>query len=168
MANAASLGLHAFSRVAFRSFRCCRSDRFRAISASTGETLRWADRAFFLTRLEDDRPIGVGCRSELPARGCCSIGPVTKSFILSPALACPTARSHAPDPLERNARDERQLAAPAHRTDADCGLDASPVTRHTVLPTSSATSSAPDLSSARPTGRPRACWSLLRNPVTTS
>ena len=38
----------------------------------------------------------------------------------------------------------------------------SPVTRQTVLPTSSAISSAPDLSIARPTGRPRACSSLVQ------
>src|SRR3569833_1013846 len=42
------------------------------------------------------------------------------------------------------------------------------VTRHTVFPTSSAISSAPVLSTASPTGRPRAWLSLLRKPVTTS
>ena len=42
----------------------------------------------------------------------------------------------------------------SRQRDADaCGP---PVTRHTVLPTSSAISSAPDLSTAKPTGRPRA------------
>src|SRR3954447_24444642 len=38
-------------------------------------------------------------------------------------------------------------------------------TRHTALPTSSATSSAPDLSTFTPTGRPRACPSSETKPV---
>ncbi len=42
------------------------------------------------------------------------------------------------------------------------------VTRQTVFPTSSAISSAPVLSIANPTGRPRACPSASRKPVTTS
>lgn len=42
------------------------------------------------------------------------------------------------------------------------------VTRQTVFPTSSAIRSPPDLSIASPTGRPRAWFSLLRKPVTTS
>jgi glutathione synthase/RimK-type ligase-like ATP-grasp enzyme len=42
------------------------------------------------------------------------------------------------------------------------------LTRHTVFPTSSATSSAPRASIATPTGRPRASPSSLRNPVSTS
>jgi hypothetical protein len=42
------------------------------------------------------------------------------------------------------------------------------VTRQTVLPTSSAINSAPDLSMATPTGRPRASLLLFRKPVTTS
>jgi len=44
---------------------------------------------------------------------------------------------------------------------------AAALTRHTLLPTSSATSSAPLLSSASPTARPLA-WPPLRKPVTTS
>src|SRR6187455_1047128 len=42
------------------------------------------------------------------------------------------------------------------------------VTRHTVLPTSSATSRAPFESTATPTGRPRALPSSSTNPVSTS
>ncbi len=42
------------------------------------------------------------------------------------------------------------------------------VTRQITLPTSSATSNAPCLSSATPTGRPKAVPSALRNPVSTS
>ena len=42
------------------------------------------------------------------------------------------------------------------------------VTRQTVFPTSSAIKRAPVLSTATPTGRPRASPSALRNPVTTS
>src|SRR3954451_15357947 len=42
------------------------------------------------------------------------------------------------------------------------------VTRHTVFPTSSATKSAPVLSTLTPTGRPNALPSGLRNPVSTS
>jgi len=47
-------------------------------------------------------------------------------------------------------------------------LAADSPTRHTVFPTSSAISNAPDLSTASSTGRPRALPSLLRKPVTTS
>ena len=42
------------------------------------------------------------------------------------------------------------------------------VTRQTVLPTSSAISRAPVLSTATPTGRPRASLITFKNPVTTS
>ena len=42
------------------------------------------------------------------------------------------------------------------------------VTRHTLLPTSSATSNAPVRSITTPTGRPRASSSLSRKPVSTS
>jgi hypothetical protein len=42
------------------------------------------------------------------------------------------------------------------------------LTRQTTLPTSSATSNAPDLSSTTPTGRPKALPSPLRKPVSTS
>src|SRR5467141_893998 len=59
---------------------------------------------------------------------------------------------------EQIARDYAYLAA-----DFAAG-----VTRHTVLPTSSATSSAPCLSILTPTGRPRASPLPLRNPVSTS
>lgn len=48
------------------------------------------------------------------------------------------------------------------------GQRPSAATRHTALPTSSATSSPPRWSSATPTGRPSALPSSLRKPVSTS
>jgi hypothetical protein len=47
-------------------------------------------------------------------------------------------------------------------------VDAAAATRHTTLPTSSATSNAPFLSIATPTGRPNAVPSGLTKPVSTS
>ena len=57
------------------------------------------------------------------------------------------------------------MASPAHGAVPD---PAAGVTRQTALPTSSATSSAPRLSTATPTGRPRALPSASRKPVSTS
>jgi hypothetical protein len=61
----------------------------------------------------------------------------------------------------RSPHSERQGLAAALRRSAG-------VTRQIVLPTSSATRSAPDLPTATPTGRPCAVPSALKNPVRTS
>src|SRR6266487_4308371 len=74
-----------------------------------------------------------------------------------PTFSVPHA---APPPLDR------QRAAPHWPADVTCW--SADVTRQTVFPTSSAIRRAPVLSTASPTGRPRASPFALRNPVTTS
>jgi len=142
--------------------------------AQTIETTHFPDRHFWqrgydkacLCRLLD--ATSHTCSQDLGGRQAAREGCIDAGARPAPA----EARSY---PYSTTGKGAATTPIRLNRT-APCGVQlvraacfwVSAVTRHTVLPTSSATISAPVLSSATATGRPRAWPSLSRNPVTMS